>query len=134
MLRLLSRYSRMASVRQWVTIAYTNPKEILDDVNVYFNLKPESVGHPNIYLGLKVNKAKLSNGVACWCNSYCQHVKEAIKNKETYIRKLNGKTRAPMETKYRPELDVRTAPVLCPLAANYYQSHIRVLRWIVPCL
>jgi hypothetical protein len=34
-----------------------------------------------------------------------------------------------METNYRPELDVTTA--LGPLQANYYQSQIGVLRWIV---
>jgi len=50
----------------------TNLKSILDDVNLYFNLKPESVGHPNIYLGSKVSKAIMANGVECWCNSSSQ--------------------------------------------------------------
>jgi hypothetical protein len=112
----------------------TNPKAILDDVNVYFNLKPESVGHPNIYLGSKVSKAKMANGVECWCNSSSQYVKEAVKNIEAYISKhkgklLSGKTRSPMETDYRPELDV--TPALGPTEANYYQSQIGVLRWVV---
>jgi hypothetical protein len=111
----------------------TNPKAILDDVNLFFHLKPESVGHPNIYLGSKVSKAKLANGIECWCNT-CQYVKEAIKNTETYLRETNGrmlssKTRSPMETNCRPELDV--SPALGPLEANYYQSQIGVLGWIV---
>jgi hypothetical protein len=63
------------------------PQAILDDVNLYFNLKPESVGHPNIYLGSKVSKAEMANGVECWCNSSCQYVKEAIRNTEEYIKK-----------------------------------------------
>jgi hypothetical protein len=50
----------------------TNPQGILDDNNVSYQLKPESVGHPNIYLGSKVSKAKLINGIECWCNSSCQ--------------------------------------------------------------
>jgi hypothetical protein len=96
----------------------TNPKAILDNVNLFFHLKLESVGHPNIYLGLKVSKAKLANGIECWCNSSCQYVREAIKNTETYICEHNGrmlwsKTRSPMETNYRPELDV--SPALGPL-------------------
>jgi hypothetical protein len=112
----------------------TNPQAILDDVNLYFHLKPESVGHPNIYLGSKVSKATLSNGVECWCNSSCQYVKEAIKNTESYITKHNGKmlkskTKLPMETNYCPELDI--TPVLSPINANYYQSQIGVLRWCV---
>jgi hypothetical protein len=54
----------------------TNPKNILDDINLYFNLKPESVGHPNIYLGSKLSKAKMANGVEAWCNSSCQYVRK----------------------------------------------------------
>jgi hypothetical protein len=112
----------------------TNPKSILDDINLYFNLKPESVGHPNIYLGSKISKAKMANGVEAWCNSSSQYVKEAIKNTEAYLAKRGGKmlkskTRSPMETNYRPELDV--SPVLDPTEANYYQSQIGVLRWAV---
>jgi hypothetical protein len=34
-----------------------------------------------------------------------------------------------METDYRPELDV--TPALGPTEANYYQSQIGVLRWVV---
>jgi hypothetical protein len=64
-----------------------SPKAILDDVHLYFNLKPESVGHPNIYLGSKVSKARMANGVKCWCNSSSQYVKEAIWNTEDYIRR-----------------------------------------------
>jgi hypothetical protein len=50
----------------------TNPKAILENPNLSFYLKPESVGHPNIYLGSKVSKAKLADGIQCWCNSSCQ--------------------------------------------------------------
>jgi hypothetical protein len=111
-----------------------NPQAILDDVNVYFNLKPESVGQPTIYLGSKVSKAQMANGVECWCNSSHQYVKEAIKNTETYLRKHQGKmlwhkTLSPMDANYRPELDV--SPALGPVEANYYQSQIGVLRWAV---
>jgi hypothetical protein len=106
----------------------------MDDIYLYFNLKPESVGHPNIYLGSKLSKAKMANGVESWCNSLAQYVKEAIKNTEAHIRKTNGKmlkskTRSPMETNYRPELDV--SATLEPSEANYYQSQIGVLRWAV---
>jgi hypothetical protein len=112
----------------------TNPQGILDDVNIYFNLKPESVGHPNIYLGSKLSKAQMANGVECWCNSSHQYVKEAIKNTESYLKKhnlpmLRHKTLSPMENGYRPELDV--TPELSPVEANYYQSQIGVLRWAV---
>jgi hypothetical protein len=68
-----------------------NPQTILDDVNVYFNLKPESVQQPTIYLGSKVSKAQMANEVKCWCNSSHQYAKKAIKDTETYLRKHQGK-------------------------------------------
>jgi len=42
---------------------------------------------------------------------------------------LRGKPNTPMQTNYRPELDV--TPILGPDQANYYQSLIGVLRWAV---
>jgi hypothetical protein len=112
-----------------------NPQAIPGDVDLYFNFKLESVlGHPNIHLGSKVSKARMANGVEWWCNSSHQNVKEAIKNTEAYIRKHPGKilwhkTLSPMETNYRPQLDV--LPALGPVEANYYQSQIGPLRWAV---
>jgi hypothetical protein len=69
----------------------TGPQAILDNINLFFHHKSESGGHPNIYLGLKVSKAKLANRIKCWCNSSCQYVKEAIKNTEMYIQESNGR-------------------------------------------
>ena len=76
----------------------------------------------------------MPNGVTAWCNSSHRYVQEAIKNTEKYIRNngaqmLRSKTRSPMETNYRPELDV--SPLLPPEKANYYQSQLGILRWIV---
>jgi hypothetical protein len=111
-----------------------NPESILDDVNLLFNLKPEPVGHPNIYLGSKVSKAIMENGIECCCNSSSQYAKEAVQNTEDYLKKnngklLSGKKHSPMETDYRPELDMTAT--LDPEEANYYQSQIGVLRWAV---
>ena len=64
-----------------------NPKKLLDNINMYVNLKPESVGHPNFYLGSKLSKATMVNGGEAWCNSSSQYVKEAIKNTEAHILK-----------------------------------------------
>jgi hypothetical protein len=111
-----------------------HPKVILDDINTYFHLKPESVGPPDLYLGAKLSKTTLPNGVVSWCNSSHRYVQEAIRNTEKYIQQNGGKmlrkkTSSPMESNYRPELDV--SPLLDPEKANYYQSQLRILRWIV---
>ncbi len=62
-----------------------------------------------------------------------QYLKEAIRTVELELQKmgkvLRGKPNTPMQTNYRPELDV--TPILGPDQANYYQSLIGVLRWAV---
>ncbi len=40
-----------------------NPKEMLEELNTYFKLKPDSVGPLKIYLGAKLSKKELPNGV-----------------------------------------------------------------------
>jgi hypothetical protein len=68
-----------------------------------------------------------------------QYVRATVTNVEMYLAKLvrQGNTKwklpaiaeTPMQTSYRPELDV--TPELIPIEASYYQSLIGVLRWIV---
>lgn len=109
-----------------------------DSIGRYFELKKESIGPPKIYLGGHMRKVELTNGVQAWGFSSSQYVQAAVKNVETYLSteeqqniqwRLPGKAETPMQTSYRPELDV--SPLLPPLQATYYQSLIGVLRWIV---
>ena len=44
------------------------------NVDKYFNLKPDSVRKPDIYLGAKVRQMKLENGVWAWVLSPSQYV------------------------------------------------------------
>ncbi|WP_288992974.1 polyprotein of Ty1/Copia retrotransposon [uncultured Marinobacter sp.] len=114
-----------------------NAEQILrNELGRYFTLKEESIGPPKVYLGGHVRKIKLDNGVECWAFSSSQYVQAAVKNVEEYLSKrddINWKlpTRAetPIQTSYRPELDV--SPELQPIDAAYYMSLIGVLRWIV---
>jgi len=61
------------------------------------------------------------------------YLKDALRNVELELGKcrlsLRGKPNTPMQTNYRPELDV--SPILGPEQANYYQSLIGILRWAV---
>jgi hypothetical protein len=114
-----------------------NAEQVLrKELGRYFTLKEESIGPPKVYLGGHVRKVKLDNGVECWAFSSSQYVQAAVKNVEEYLAKRdnvnwNLPTRAetPMQTSYRPELDV--SPELQPTDAAYYMSLIGVLRWIV---
>ena len=104
-----------------------NAESILrNELGRYFELKEESVGRPDHYLGGKVRKVQLKNG----------YVQTAVKNVEAYLNsadskcwKMPNKADTPLTTLYRPELDVPRE--LNADDAAYYQSHIGILRWIV---
>ena len=102
----------------------------------YFHLKEESIGPPTIYLGGRVHKVQLENGVWAWSFSSSQYVESAVKNVEEYVGrpknshlKIPSKAETPLMTSYRPELDV--SPELMPRDSVYNQSLIGILWWIV---
>ena len=107
-----------------------------NEIARYFELKQESIGKPSIYLGGRVRKVKLDNGVTVWAFGSSQYVQAAVKNVETWLRKpenirwrMPAKARTPLKSGYRPELGVTKE--LSQSNASYYQSLIGVLRWIV---
>ena len=106
----------------------------LREIGKYFQLKPNSIGPPKIYLGGKVSKVTLPNGVQAWSFSATQYVRKAIKNVEKFMSKhgytiTSKKIGVPLPTSYCPELD--GSEELDPEQASQYQSFIGVLRWIV---
>ena len=111
-----------------------NAESILqNELRRYFHLKEESIGPPTVYLGGRVCKVQLENGVWAWSFSSSQYVQSAVKNVEEYLRrpenshlKIPSKAETPVTTSYRPELDV--SPELMP---RDYQSLIGILQWIV---
>jgi hypothetical protein len=98
-----------------------NPRGILEKIDHYFPIKPESIGPPNMYLGAKLSKYSLNSGVVAWAMSSSQYVQEAVKNVESYLAEhglsLPAKAATPLTSNYRPELDV--SPELDPERANY---------------
>lgn len=96
-------------------------------------MKPDSIGPPTLYLGAKLGKVQLPNGVEAWAASTIQYVQESVKNVEHHLDKLEMKlmkgATTPLSPEYRPEIDV--SPELDPEDAAYYQSLIGVLRWMV---
>ena len=106
-----------------------------ENIGHYFELKEESIDPLKIYLGRRVRKVKLDNGVKASSFSPSQYVPAAMKNVEEYSDrqdnkrwKLPANVNAPMQATYRPELDV--TPELDGKYASYYQSLIGVLRWM----
>lgn len=109
------------------------PKGSIDAIGKYFRMKPDSVGPPDLYLGGKVTKVQLPNGVEAWAFSSSQYVQAAVKNVESHLdetgAKLRKNVKAPFTSDYRPELD--GSAELDDDDATYFQSLIGILRWIV---
>ena len=109
------------------------PKEALLQIDKYFPMKRGSIGPPDIYLGGKVKKIQLPNGVEAWSLSMSQYVEAAINNLEKNIKsigmKLPSHTKLPMDKSFEAALD--KSEFLDDEMSNYYQSLIGVLRWIV---
>jgi hypothetical protein len=104
-----------------------NVEQVLrKELGRYFTMKEESIGLPEVYLGGHVRKVKLDNAVECW--AFCLNVEES-RTKRDDVWNLPTRAETPIQTSYRPELDV--SPELQPTDAAYYMSLIGVLRWIV---
>ena len=111
-----------------------NAENILrKEIGRYFELKAESIGPPEIYLGGRLRKVVLEDGTNAWAFGSSQYVRASVDNVKEYLLKkgldkLHGR-KAPFRSKYRPEIDVTRE--LTADEGSYYQSLIGILRWIV---
>ena len=116
-----------------IIISHRAETTLINEIGKYFELKEESVGPPDIYLGGQMRMVQLSNGVEAWAYGSAQYVKSAVSNVKDYLSKrgksLPTRVKTPLSNGYRPEIDV--SDELGPDEASYYQSLIGILRWIV---
>jgi hypothetical protein len=107
----------------------------LAKLDEYFKMKEGSIQVPTFYLGAKLNKTVLPNGVVAWGMSSSKYVQSAVHNVKEYLAALPGdqmlmkKASGPFSGGYKPELD--ESPELDPTRATFYQSQIGILRWCV---
>ena len=106
----------------------------LKEIDRFFPMKKGSIGDPDIYLGTKLRKVTLDNGVQAWGSSPAKYVQEAVSNCEKWISENLGGRKLPKGTTswptgYAAELD--ETPELTPQLSSFYQSQVGVLHWIV---
>ena len=125
-------YSYILFYVDYIMIVHHDALSILEKIDKYFTLKPTSIGDPDIYLGAKLRKMNLPNGVWCWGMSPSKYVQEAVRNFETHLKEhCNGKYSIfkdsvnPFAYNYEPEVDVYEP--LDPDMASYYQSLIGIM-------
>ena len=63
-----------------VMVIHHDAESVLWKIYKYSKLNPSSIGNPDIYLGAKLKKMKLGNGIRSWANS-----------PERYVMKLMAK-------------------------------------------
>jgi hypothetical protein len=109
-----------------------DPGSPLAKLDEYFKMKGGSIQVPTFYLGAKLNKTVMPNGVVAWGMSSSKFVQSAVQNVKEYMvalpgdQKLMKKAFGPFAGGYKPELD--ESPELDPTRANFYQSQIGILR------
>jgi hypothetical protein len=109
-----------------ILCVHHNPGDELIRLDKYFKMKDGSIQEPTSYLGAKLKKTVLPNGVIAWGMSSSKYVNAAVKSVRGYLatsaggQTLKEKATAHFPVDYRPEID--TTPELSPVMANYYQT------------
>ena len=105
---------------------------MLEWLHKSFPLKP-GLGNPDLYLGAKLHKTRLDNGVWAWAMSPAKYVREAVRNCIVHLSskygvkyRMSKKAENPFKMEYDPELD--TSPESNPDAVSYYLTIIGILR------
>jgi hypothetical protein len=115
-----------------ILCVHHDPGSPLAKLDEYFKMKEGSIQVPTFYLGDKLKKTVLPNGVVAWGMSSSKYVQSAVQNVKEYLAALPGdqmlvnKASGPFAWGYKPELD--ESPELDPARAKLYQSQIGIMR------
>jgi hypothetical protein len=118
-----------------ILCVHREPGSSLAKLDEYFKMMEGSIQVPTVYLGTKLKKNVLPNGVVAWGMSSSEYVQSAVQHVQDYLaalpcdHMLMKKASGPFAGGYKPDLD--ESPELDPIIANFHQSHIRILRWCV---
>jgi hypothetical protein len=101
---------------------------LLVKLDEYFKMKEVSIQAPAFYLGAKLKKNVLPNGVTSWGLSSSNYAQSAAQNVQEYLaafpgdQKFQKKVYVPFAGGYKPALD--ESPDLCPIRENFYSHRL----------
>ena len=81
----LDYYSYVLVYVYYVMVIHHDDERLLIRIDKYFKLNPSSISDPDIYLGSKLNKMRLGDGVWAWKEIPAIYFKESVANVEMYI-------------------------------------------------
>ena len=113
-------------------VIHIDSLSILKKIDKYSTLKPLSIGEPDIYLGVKLMKMTMANGVWCWSMIPSKYVQEAVRNCETHLRdqcvgkySLVNDAYNPFDYHYKIKVDV--SDPLNPEIELYFLCHQSII-------
>jgi hypothetical protein len=107
-----------------ILCVHHDPGSPLAKLDKYLNINEGSIQVPTFYLGAKLKKNVLPNGVVAWGMSSSKYVQSSVQNVKEYLAALPGdhmlvkKASGPFTGVYKPELD--ESPELDPTRENFY--------------
>ena len=110
-------------------------RTIMNQLGELYELTPESVKEPDVYLGANIERVQLRDGRTVWWMSSKTYVKNSVKVVEALLReddrdaKLKSTANIPFPSGYKPELDV-TSELNDHLTSRYLQL-MGILRWAI---
>ena len=118
-----------------ILIFSKDPRVIMNQLGEFYELKPESVKEPDLYLGANIEKIQVKDGRTVYGMSSRTYVKNSVKVVEALLReddpdaKLKSTAKNPFPSGYKPELDV-TLELNDQMTSRYLQL-MGILRWAI---
>ena len=118
-----------------ILIFSKDPRTLMNQLSEFYELKPESVKEPDLYLGANIEKIQVKDGRTVYGMSSRTYVKNSVKVVEALLReddpdaKLKSTAKNPFPSGYKPELDV-TLELNDQMTSRYLQL-MGILRWAI---
>ena len=123
-----SYYSYILCYVDDVLVVHDNAQPVLDRIDKFMKLK-EGSSEPDIYLGAKLKRVTLDNGVMAWSLSPSKYVQEAVRNCEKHVKEnllvhfeLMKYAPNPFPIGYESEMDVSRELNPNPRSSDLLQS------------
>jgi len=68
-----------------ILVVHHQAENALKEIDHFLKMKPGSIADPDFYLGAKVRRIVLPNGVVAWSMSSSKYIQSAARNVQEYL-------------------------------------------------